>query len=202
MVKKYIPIIIIGLLLIYVVVDYVSDRQITKESSLDLTNIEQNVADDQSQRVTEVPVEAQETPIIEYAADFELTSLDGNEIKLSDLKGKKVILNFWTTWCPPCREEMPHLQNFYEDHKDDDIEILAVNLTNLDDGEEAVGSFVDDFGLTFPVLLDTDGDVGITYETFTIPTSYILDEEGRIFQKVVGPMDEQMLNDMISAIPE
>src|SRR5690606_10049760 len=94
---------------------------------------------------------------IQYAADFELTTLDGDQVRLSDLKGKKVMVNFWATWCPPCIEEMPDLQNFYEKHKDNNIEILAVNLTSEDDGVEAVRSFVTDFRLTFPVPLDVDG---------------------------------------------
>ncbi|MET3699385.1 peroxiredoxin [Bacillus oleivorans] len=203
MFTKYIPVIIIGLLVIYVVIDFTSDNNTTEETSGgSILNNGPDIADDKSLDINEVTKKTPESPIIEYATDFELASLDGNQIKLSDLKGKIVILNFWATWCPPCKAEMPHLQNFYEDHKNNDIEILAVNLTNLDDGEEVVKSFVTDYGLTFPVLLDTEGDVGMTYETFTIPTSYILDQEGRIFQKVVGPMDEQMLNDIINAIPK
>ena len=70
------------------------------------------------------------------APDFELTTLEGETVKLSDYRGKKVILNFWATWCPPCKAEMPHMQNFYEENKDKDVEIVAVNLTNMDKGSE------------------------------------------------------------------
>jgi len=130
------------------------------------------------------------------APDFELNTLDGKTIKLSDYRGKKVILNFWATWCPPCKAEMPHMQNFYEEYNDQGVEILAVNLTNMDKGVEEVQKFVDDYGLTFTIPLDEEGDAGTTYQAFTIPTSYILDEKGVITKKIVGPMDENMMKDL------
>lgn len=130
------------------------------------------------------------------APDFELNTLDGETIKLSDYRGKKVILNFWATWCPPCKAEMPHMQNFYEDYNDQGVEILAVNLTNMDKGEEEVQKFVDEYGLTFPIPMDEEGFAGTTYQAFTIPTSYILDENGVITKKIVGPMDENMMKDL------
>jgi peroxiredoxin len=130
------------------------------------------------------------------APDFELTTLDGQPAKLSDYRGQKVILNFWATWCPPCKAEMPHMQNFYEEHKDDGVEILAVNLTSMDKGVDEVQKFVDEYGLTFPIPLDEEGEAGTTYQAFTIPTSYILDENGVIIKKIVGPMDENMMKDL------
>lgn len=130
------------------------------------------------------------------APDFELTTLDGKTVKLSDYRGKKVILNFWATWCPPCKAEMPHMQNFYEENKDQNVEILAVNLTNMDKGRDAIDAFVKEYGLTFPIPLDEEGDAGTTYQAFTIPTSYILDEKGVITKKIVGPMDENMMKDL------
>ncbi|MGA9225616.1 MAG: redoxin domain-containing protein, partial [Mesobacillus sp.] len=114
------------------------------------------------------------------APDFELTALDGKTVKLSDYRGKKVILNFWATWCPPCKAEMPHMQNFYEENKDKGVEILAVNLTNMDKGVDEVQKFVKEYGLTFTIPLDEEGVAGTTYQAFTIPTSYILDENGVI----------------------
>lgn len=130
------------------------------------------------------------------APNFNLTTLDGKQVQLSDYRGKKVILNFWATWCPPCRAEMPHMQNFYEKNKDDDIVVLAVNLTNMDKGEAQVKNFVKDYGLTFPIPLDETGEVGETYQAYIIPTSYILTPEGKISQKIVGPMDEEMMKDL------
>ncbi|MFT9597039.1 peroxiredoxin family protein [Mesobacillus sp.] len=130
------------------------------------------------------------------APDFELNTLDGKTIKLSDYRGKKVILNFWATWCPPCKAEMPHMQNFYEEYNDQGIEILAVNLTNMDKGEDEVKKFVEEYGLTFTIPMDEEGYTGTTYQAFTIPTSYILDENGVILKKIVGPMDEKMMKDL------
>lgn len=130
------------------------------------------------------------------APEFELTTLDGKAVKLSDYRGKKVILNFWATWCPPCKAEMPHMQNFYEENQDKGVEILAVNLTNMDKGMEDIKTFVKDYGLTFPIPLDEEGVAGTTYQAFTIPTSYILDENGVITKKIVGPMDENMMKEL------
>lgn len=130
------------------------------------------------------------------APDFELSTLDGQKIKLSDYRGKKVILNFWATWCPPCKAEMPHMEKFYKENKDKNVEILAVNLTNMDKGIEEVKVFVKEYGLTFPIPLDEEGIAGTTYQAFTIPTSYILDEKGVITKKIVGPMDEKMMKEL------
>lgn len=134
------------------------------------------------------------------APDFELTSSDGQTVRLSDYRGKKVILNFWATWCPPCKAEMPHMQKFHEANKDKGIEILAVNLTSIDKGEESVQSFIEEFGLTFPIPMDRNGKIGSQYQAVTIPTSYIIDTEGIVQKKVVGPMDEAMMEKLTSAI--
>lgn len=135
------------------------------------------------------------------AADFTLKSLTGEEVTLSSLRGKIVIVNLWATWCPPCRQEMPHMQKFYEKHQEE-VEILAVNLTSEDYGTEKVAEFVSEFSLTFPVLLDQTGEIGKLYEVYTIPTSYIIDKEGMIFQKIIGPMDEEYMEQLITALNE
>ncbi|WP_075618200.1 peroxiredoxin family protein [Paenisporosarcina indica] len=132
--------------------------------------------------------------------DFELTTLEGETVKLSDYKGKKVVLNFWATWCHPCRAEMPHMQNYYEDFaEEENVEMLAVNLTNRD-SESKVVDFVKDYGLTFPIPMDEDGKIGEMFEVITIPSSYIIDSSGNIQNKIQGPMDDQMLADLLSAI--
>ncbi|HYK73968.1 MAG TPA: TlpA disulfide reductase family protein [Pseudoneobacillus sp.] len=127
------------------------------------------------------------------APDFTLTTLDGKTVKLSDYKGKKVILNFWATWCPPCKAEMPHMQKFYEKNKENNIEILAVNLTNLDNGKKSIEEFVTEYKLTFDIPLDEEGTIGMQYQAFAVPTSYIIDSKGIITKKIVGPMDENMM---------
>lgn len=134
----------------------------------------------------------------ETAPDFELTTLDGEAVRLSDYKGKKVILNFWATWCPPCRAEMPDMQNYYDEQAEgENVEILAVNLTTADKGMDKINAFVDEFSLTFPIPMDTEGDIGDLYQAASIPTSYMIDTDGRVQQKIVGPMNEEMMEDFI-----
>ncbi len=138
----------------------------------------------------------------EIPPDFELKTMDGQTIRLSDYKGKKVILNFWATWCPPCKAEMPHLENYYKTKaKKQNVEILAVNLTNAERGSnklETVKRFAKEYNLTFPIPMDKTGEVGNTYQTITIPTSYIINSKGIIHEKIIGPMDEEMIQKLIN----
>lgn len=136
----------------------------------------------------------------EAAPDFELRTLDGNKAKLSDYKGKIVILNFWATWCPPCQAEMPHMQSFYEQNHNKGIEIVAVNLTSSDRGLDKVKEFVNKHHLTFPILLDEEGTVENMYDTIAIPTTYIIDQEGFITEKITGPVNEERLENLVKDI--
>lgn len=120
--------------------------------------------------------------------DFELEDLEGNKVRLSNLEGKIVFLNFWATWCPPCRDEMPHMQTFYEKYKDEDVVILAVNpnqvenqgIDNAKRAEEKVREFIADNGFTFPILLDSDDSVWAIYQQRGIPANYMIDKEGTV----------------------
>lgn len=135
----------------------------------------------------------------EVPPDFELTTLDGDTVKLSDYRGKKVILNFWATWCPPCRAEMPHIQSYFEEQAaEENVEILAVNLTTEDRGLDKIRNFVKEYELTFPIPMDKEGNIGVLYQAVTIPTSYMIDTEGKVQNKIVGPMDETMIEEMIA----
>ncbi|EGA89248.1 cytochrome c biogenesis protein [Planococcus donghaensis MPA1U2] len=134
----------------------------------------------------------------EKAPDFQLTTLDGEVVRLSDYQGQKVILNFWATWCPPCRAEMPHMQKYFEEQAEEaNVVILAVNLTTEDKGLKKIEDFVEEFGLEFSIPMDEKGAVGSTYQTVSIPTSYIIDTKGRIQNKIVGPMDEPMMEQLV-----
>src|SRR5690554_1229217 len=124
------------------------------------------------------------------APNFELETLNGEVVTLEDFHGEKIMLNFWATWCPPCRAEMPDMQKVYEDH---DVTILAVNLTQTETNLQTVETFVDDFGLTFPILLDTKTEVADLYGIQPVPTSFLIDTEGRIANIAIGPMNEDML---------
>ncbi len=121
------------------------------------------------------------------APDFTLPSLAGPSIRLADLRGKVVLLNFWSTWCLPCRTEMPSMQRAYARLRSREFEILAVSLNQETDA--TVRDFVQALQLTFPFLLDPTGDAGRLYRVHAIPISFLLDREGRIAHKAVGDLD-------------
>ncbi len=126
------------------------------------------------------------------APDFTLETLEGESVTLSDLRGKVVLLNFWATWCPPCRAEMPAFQQAYADYKDEDFVILAVNATTQDSPEE-VAKFIDEYGLRFPIVLDKTGETNRLYQVQSLPTSFFVDKEGVIQEVVVGGLAEAMV---------
>ncbi|MFQ5835875.1 MAG: TlpA family protein disulfide reductase [bacterium] len=111
------------------------------------------------------------------APDFTLENLEGSQVSLKNFQGKVIFLNFWATWCGSCRYEMPTMEKLWQRFKEEDFVILAVDLR---EGKKKVSSFMKEFGLTFPVLLDSRGEVANTYGVRAIPTTYLLDPEGRI----------------------
>src|SRR5699024_1639439 len=121
------------------------------------------------------------------APDFELETMDGEPAKLSDFRGQKVMLNFWATWCPPCRDEIPDMQAFHEDHGDD-VAVLAVNLASEETSVNNVASFLEEYGVEFTVLKDVDTSVAIAYGAMALPTTYIIDRDGMVFNKAIGPL--------------
>ncbi|MFS0753056.1 peroxiredoxin family protein [Oceanobacillus sp. 1P07AA] len=124
------------------------------------------------------------------APDFKLQTLNGETVKLSDFRGRRVMLNFWATWCPPCRAEMPDMEKFYQEK---DVTILAVNLTETEASMQDVHDFVEEFGLTFPVLLDKKIEVATTYQIRPIPTSYMIDSNGVIRYQAFGALNYEMM---------
>ncbi|PFG03062.1 TlpA family protein disulfide reductase [Bacillus sp. es.036] len=167
--------------------------------SLYSSHQEKEVSDPAQMQAAEVTSNAHEIGIEEgnRAPDFTLYSLEGKEVSLSDSKGKVTFINFWTTWCPPCKEEMPDMQEFYEeDGKEFDAEIFAVNLTTNESSSQVVKDFARKNNLTFPILLDTEGELMETFATITIPTTYVIDKNGIIMKKVIGPMSKEMMNDL------
>ncbi len=140
----------------------------------------------------------------ELAPDFSLPSPDGEDlIALSDYRGSPVLVNFWATWCPPCRHEMPFLQSQYEARADIGLVVLAVDV-----GEEPnlVQEYLSGTDLTFPVVLDLFGDIADYYRIVTFPTTYLIDREGRIASVKRGPYaseaDVARAVDALIAIPE
>ena len=122
-----------------------------------------------------------------FPVDFALPDLQGNSVRLSDLRGKVVLINFWATWCYPCRIEMPSMDALYQDYRDKGFEILAISIDVKE--TEVVVSFVEEYGLTFPVLLAPRNVVGRRLQVGGIPTSYLLDKHGRIAGLEIGPKD-------------
>jgi peroxiredoxin len=119
------------------------------------------------------------------APDFAVPDLSGQAVRLSALRGQVVLLNLWTTWCPPCREEMPSMEKLYQRLKDRGFVLLAVSQDEA--GKAAVEPFVRDLGLTFPVLVDPDHQVGDRYRVWGYPESFLIDREGRIVERIIGP---------------
>ncbi|WP_455749327.1 TlpA disulfide reductase family protein [Peribacillus butanolivorans] len=132
------------------------------------------------------------------APDFSLKTLDGKQVNLSDYKGKKVMLNFWATWCPPCKKEMPDMQK-YSQQAGDDVVILAVNI----DPENDVQAFVEDNGITFTIPLDSQSakdPVNERYKILSIPTTYFIDSKGIIRNKVISAMQLKDMERNINSI--
>ncbi len=131
------------------------------------------------------------------APDFTLQTLDGDSVSLSDYRGKLVMLNFWASWCPPCNSEMPDLQRYYEQHKDEDFIILGVNYQ---DSPDKVQAFVEKYGVTFPILLDSDGRVANLFGVQGLPTSFFVDKAGNVIGYQPGPVTKEMLEDGITPL--
>ncbi|MDH5507321.1 MAG: TlpA family protein disulfide reductase [Anaerolineae bacterium] len=136
------------------------------------------------------------------APDFTLETTEGSTIRLSELRGKVVLVNLWASWCGPCRAEMPAMQRVYEQYKDHGLVILAVNATNQDSVGAAVG-FAQEMGLNFPILLDMDGSVSNAYNLRALPSSFFIDRNGVIQEVVIGgPMAEALLLTRIQRLLE
>ena len=127
------------------------------------------------------------------APDFTLETFNNQTYTLSELRGSAVLVNFWASWCPPCRSEMPAMQRVYEDLQDQGFIVLAVNSTHQDNLGDAI-AFSQVHKLRFPILLDRDGSVGAAYDMRSLPTSFFIDPQGTIQDVVVGgPMSEALL---------
>ena len=121
------------------------------------------------------------------APDFSFPGLDGKMVRLSDYKGKVVLVNIWATWCPPCVDEMPSMEKLYHKFKEQNFEILAVSID--ESGLKAVAPFMKKKRLTFPALIDSDGTIKSAYRITAIPESFIIDKQGILVKKIVGPLD-------------
>ena len=124
------------------------------------------------------------------APDFLLESLRADEMRLSDFRGQPVVLNFWATWCGPCRREIPQLVEAYDQYRDEGLVVIAVNLQ---EGRGIVRPWAEDFGMDFPIPIDRDGEVGDKYRVRAIglPLTYFIDSDGVIQSRFIGPFLEE-----------
>ena len=125
-------------------------------------------------------------PPAEDPVKINLKDMNGKNTSLSDFKGKIVFLNFWTTWCPTCRIEMPSMEKLHQKLKNTDFAMVTINLQ---ESAPQVKAFFEEFKLTFTALLDSTGEVGASFGIRAIPTTYILDKTGRIIGQVSGPRE-------------
>lgn len=123
----------------------------------------------------------------DYAPDFALVDLNGEKHQLSEYKGQGVFLNFWGTWCAPCKKEMPAMGRQYEVYKDQGVQILAVNIAEPD---LKVRTFAEQYGMTFPTLIDTTKSVMQAYNVKPLPTTLLINPEGKIVKIITGEMSE------------
>ena len=121
------------------------------------------------------------------APNFTLPDLDGKMVKLSNYRGPVVMVNIWATWCPPCVDEMPSMERLYNELKGENFEILAVSIDAL--GAQAVAPFMKKYNLSFPALIDPDGTISALYKSTGVPESFIVNQEGILIKKIIGPRD-------------
>jgi len=131
------------------------------------------------------------------APDFEISYSDGRKVRLSDLRGKPVLVNFWATWCPPCRAEVPEIQRAYEKYKAGGFVVVAVNVQ---ESTSAVAKFMEDFGMTFTVAIDSSGAVGRLYRVSGIPASFFVDRKGIVREIFVGALTAAELDQLYALI--
>jgi len=134
---------------------------------------------------------------IATADDFKLNDVNGKEHKLSDYKGKWVIVNYWATWCPPCLEEIPELVDFHEEHKNKDAVVLGLNYEDVD--PKYLKEFVDQYFISYPVLHADPGTADYWGPINGLPTTVIISPEGEMYLRKVGRVDGKYLEDIISS---
>ena len=136
------------------------------------------------------------------AVDFELEDQYGNIHRLEDYRGKTIFLNFWATWCPPCKAEMPDIQKLYEKSAtegEDAVIVLGVAAPNMgqEDSEEEIAAFMEEKGYTYPVLMDTEGELFNSYGIMSFPTTFMIDRDGNVFGYVSGMLSADMMDSIV-----
>ena len=128
------------------------------------------------------------------APDFRLDDLEGRPVRLADYRGQVVLINFWATWCLPCRTEMPEIESVYRAHRERGFGVLAIDMQ---EHAGLVRPFMAELGLTFPALLDLDGSVGRAYRARALPASFLVDRQGTVRYVKVGPLTAGTLEEQL-----
>ncbi len=133
------------------------------------------------------------------APDLSLTDLDGNSVSLSDFRGRAVFINFWATWCPGCRVEMPEIEAVHQEYKDKDVVVIGVDIR---EDEDTVRRYIERGGYSWTFVMDTTGEVTMNYRIIAIPTSFFLDEEGVITAIKTGAITKKSMESRLAEAME
>ena len=147
--------------------------------------------EDQTPQGSDAPAETEPSKV--EAPDFTVENANGEEVKLSDYVGKPIVLNFWASWCSPCKSEMPEFNEAWEE-LDGEVQFLMVNMT--DGARETVDTakeYVEGQGFSFPVFFDTESEAAMAYSAYSLPTTYFIDAEGYVVARAVGAIDRDTL---------
>jgi thiol-disulfide isomerase/thioredoxin len=162
-------------------------------------NVGAKLSGGKGKQSTQQADQSAERPEVGYRAPtFTLQGFDGKKVSLADLKGKPVVLNFWASWCGPCKEEMPALQQVYDKYKDQ-VSFYAVNLTDQDNADDAK-AFLQSHGITIPPLLDPTGEVNQKYKIHNVPSTFAIDANGIMKEVRIGQLTKPAMDGMLERL--
>ena len=181
--------------------DTTSSVSSSVEESSSSTVSEDETTVTSSQTESSEPESSDEEASTVPAPDFTLADQYGTSHTLSDYKGKTIFLNFWGTWCPPCRAEMPEIQELYEEYGENtgDVIILGVALPNVgnEGSEEEIASFLEENGYTYPTVMDEEASIASSYYISAFPTTFMIDKDGNVFGYATGQLTKEIMKDII-----
>ncbi|WP_258881082.1 TlpA family protein disulfide reductase [Clostridium tagluense] len=185
---------------IYTVVDYNKNKSkdlgITTTEKDSVSSKDSSLGKDSSSSKDSSTVKSSDASNI-AALNFKLKDLNGKDVALSDFKGKKVFLNFWASWCGPCKAEMPTIEKLYQQTKDSDLVILTINIG---EDKSTAKSFIDNNKYNFTVLVDSNQNVAAQYNISALPTSFFIDKEGNIVSTIKGGLTLEEMKNNISKL--